>query len=263
MGVLRILSSKISDATADGIAWLTGSVGPSDVVQVANLDTANNPPALDEDGNLNAVVLVRKDTSANLAGIVLKDGELAVVENGSGLPIGLRAGDGATAGGTAVGSRSGSIELGTTNISSIAMDTDSLVSGVSIDVEAGDVVTIHFQMNVRVFAFGAVTKPEVRLLWRAFNVGGSFVDYCAVDGSIAHWVTGTVGLINVPVSSRAMVPYTILNDYTGTAVHTYLVIGTVTHKAAEAGSIKLDAWKSVDPSTTPTIQNFKAFWSKQ
>lgn len=260
MGVLRILSNKISDATADGIAWLTGSVGPSDVVQVANLDTANNPPALDEDGNLNAVVLVRKGTAAEIDSIVLKDGELAIIEDGSGLPTALRAGDGTTVGGTKVGSRTGSIFLGTPpTISSTALDTDSLVAGVEVPVNAGDVVTADFSMLIRVQG-SPVTAPNIELRWRLFDSLGDYYLVADCSGTIGYAVTSALGNFVAPVATKALYTKITCDLYSGTSTHVYNVTGRLQAIATQDGSLKLDAWKTVAVSTSPVLYYLRLKW---
>lgn len=76
-------------------------------VEVANLNTPNNPPALDADGNLPAVVTHRSGTLAELQAVVPKVGELVVELNSEGDPVSTRIGDGVTSGGVAVGSVAG------------------------------------------------------------------------------------------------------------------------------------------------------------
>jgi hypothetical protein len=71
---------------------------PTNVVTRALLDTPNNPPKLDEDGNFPSILTVRSGTAAALNALVLEANELAV-ETTSGVPRFLRVGDGATQGG--------------------------------------------------------------------------------------------------------------------------------------------------------------------
>lgn len=95
MGISRFASTAIKDATAAGISWLTGSVGPSDVVQIADLDTPNNPPSLNEDGHLVGTWLQRTGTDAEINAITLGLGELAYTTD----TLEIRIGDGVTPGG--------------------------------------------------------------------------------------------------------------------------------------------------------------------
>ena len=81
--------SKVLKATADG--W---TVEASKLV----LDAPNNPPSLDEDGNLPAIITLRSGTASALNAIVLEDKELAI-ETVSSVARYIRVGDGTTAGG--------------------------------------------------------------------------------------------------------------------------------------------------------------------
>lgn len=70
-------------------------------IGVGERDQANGFVGLNDDGEIEATVLVRQGTSAELDALVLGDGEIAVVLSG-GNPVGLRVGDGVTSGGNTI-----------------------------------------------------------------------------------------------------------------------------------------------------------------
>lgn len=69
---------------------------------VPGLNEPNGVPGLNALGQLEAVVTVRKGDASFINPLVLADGEMGIVEDGTNRPIELRLGDGVTAGGWAI-----------------------------------------------------------------------------------------------------------------------------------------------------------------
>lgn len=254
-----IPSAAIYDATTAGKAWLTGFVNPSDVVRVADLNTANNPPSLDASGNLNAVVLVRKDTSTNLASVVLKDGELAIVEDGTGLPTGLRAGDGATAGGTSLGFQTGSVLSSTFTVSSSTNVEGAAVPGLQIPTDTGDTITAYFNIYTR--QSSSATTP-LQLQWALYS-GGVAIIYPEITANLTWWTNTSLNSIQTLAGKRVVNNLVTLDDMVGTS-GTYCFSGMMIVPALTGGVLKLTAWTTTLPSplSRHTIRQSNLRWWK-
>lgn len=68
------------------------------VVLTANLGQALNPPRLDANGRLEAILTVRSGTASELDAITLAQDELAIEKDAGGVPTGIRFGDGTQGG---------------------------------------------------------------------------------------------------------------------------------------------------------------------
>ena len=147
------------------------------------------PLLLDDEGALSAVVQVRVGATAELDAIVLKDGEIAIERDSGGNPVGLRSGDGETAGGYPLFS----VDLRTTDASlETAANLDPVdIPDFSVEGFAGNVFKVEF-------ALGFLSLGGINSVFQALGNGwvihpcGAVSGYASDTSNVAvtvfaHW----------------------------------------------------------------------------
>lgn len=108
---------------------------------LSNIGEIGHPPQINGDGAIEAIVAHRADTLANLQALgPLPEGEIVIVKNGSGVPIGFRVGDEAeTAGGYPI---DGTLQR--VQVDNVTLDSTSfvLIPGMSLALPANSLLEI-------------------------------------------------------------------------------------------------------------------------
>lgn len=175
---------------ADGVAGLDSDG------YLTNIGEIGHPPQINGDGAIEAIVSHRIDTVANLQALgALPEGEIAVVVNGSDVPIGFRVGDTAeTAGGYPIAT---GVEIVT--VESLTLTSTSLITipGLSITLPANSLLEVSGALR---FGTGSSLDYTFNFATPALGVLG------VRDGSTtsqnvtgtAITMTGTGGAILLP-----------------------------------------------------------------
>jgi len=108
---------------------------------LTNIGEIGHPPQINSEGAIEAIVAHRGDTLANLQALgPLPEGEIVIVKNGSGVPIGFRVGDAAeTAGGYPIDGT-----LVRTQVENVTLDSLSfvLIPGMTLSLPANSLLEI-------------------------------------------------------------------------------------------------------------------------
>lgn len=154
---------------------------------LTNIGEIGHPPQINGDGAIEAIVSHRIDTLANLQALgALPEGEIVVVVNGSGVPIGFRVGDAAeTAGGYPV-----EFTSERTTVTSVTLDSTSLIAvpGFSLVLPANSIMEVSGIVRFSVtsgldYTFIWNNPSTCPLLYRDGGTNGQAISTIAMTGA--------------------------------------------------------------------------------